>query len=135
MSVLQHAVFVAIRFVALVNGLHICNISHLEQTISNIYNWISSNFLSLNPSKSAFLIVGLPQQLSKRSNPIIHLPNNVTMSPVHSASNLRVIFDTNLTFSQQIFAVSKSCFYHIRDLRRIRNIIDQPTACTIAHSF
>ena len=54
------------------------NISHLEHTISNVYNWMSSNFLSLNPSKTEFLLVGLPQQLPKLSNPIIHLPNNVT---------------------------------------------------------
>jgi hypothetical protein len=96
---------------------------------------MSSNFLSLNPSKTEFLLVGLPQQLSKLSNPIIHLPNNVTLSPVHSARNLGVIFDSNLTFSQHISAVSKSCFYHIRDLRRIRNTIDHTTACTIATSL
>ena len=41
------------------------NITHLENTISNVYNWMSSNFLSLNPSKTEFLIIGLPQQLSK----------------------------------------------------------------------
>ena len=96
---------------------------------------MSSNFLSLNPSKTEFLLIGLPQQLSKLSNPIIHLPNNVTLSPVHSARNLGVIFDSNLTFSQHISAVSKSCFFHIRDLRRIRNTIDQTTACTIATSL
>jgi hypothetical protein len=64
------------------------NISHLEPTISNVYNWMSSTFLSLNPSKTELLLVGLPQQLSKCSNPVIHQPNNVTLSPVHSASNL-----------------------------------------------
>ena len=111
------------------------NISHLEHTISNVYNWMSSNFLSLNPSKTEFLLVGLPQQLSNLTNPIIHLPNNVTLSPVYSARNLGVIFDRNLTFSQHISAVSKSCFYHIRDLRRIRNTIDHTTACTIATSL
>jgi hypothetical protein len=70
-------------------------ISHLEQTICNVYNWMSSNFLSLNPSE--FLFVGLPQQLSKLSNPINHLLSNVILSPVHSAPNLGVIFDSNLT--------------------------------------
>jgi Reverse transcriptase (RNA-dependent DNA polymerase) len=67
------------------------NISHLEHTISKVYNWMSSNFLSLNLSKTEFLLVGLPRQLSKLSNPIIHLPNNVTLSPVHAAPNVRVI--------------------------------------------
>jgi hypothetical protein len=54
---------------------------------------------------------------------------------VHSAPNLGVIFDSNLTFSQHISAVSKQCFYHIRDLRRIRYTITQITACIIATSL
>jgi hypothetical protein len=111
------------------------NISLLELTISNVYDWMSSDFLSLNPSQTEFLLVDLFQQLSKLGNPIIHLPNNVAISPVHSARNIRVIFDSNLTFSEHISTVSKSCFYHIRDLRRIRNSIDHTTACTIAASL
>jgi len=45
------------------------------------------------------------------------------------------IFDNNLSSAQHISAVSKSCFHNIRDLRRIRNAIDQTTACTIATSL
>jgi hypothetical protein len=96
---------------------------------------MSSNFLSLNPSKTEFLVIGLPKQLEKLNHPTIHLPNDVILSPVDSARNLGVIFDSNLTFSNHISAVSKSCLYHIRDLRRIRNTIDHTTACTIATSL
>ena len=96
---------------------------------------MSSNFLSLNSSKTEFLIIGLPQQLSKlRSSTIHHLPNDVILTPVDSAHNLGVIFDNNLTFSQHISAVSKSCFHYIWDLRRIRYTIDLTTACTTATS-
>ena len=98
---------------------------------------MSSNFLSLNPSKTEFLIIGLPQQLSKLRSPTIHLPNDVTLTPVDSARNLGVIFDNNLSFFQLVSAISKSCFHDIRDLRRklIRNTIDLTTACTIATSL
>jgi hypothetical protein len=48
------------------------NITHLEQTISNVSDWMSSNFLSLNPSKTEFIIIGLPQQLKKLVSPVIH---------------------------------------------------------------
>jgi len=34
---------------------------------------MSSNFLSLNPSKTEFIVFGLPQQLSKLKTPTIHL--------------------------------------------------------------
>jgi hypothetical protein len=47
-------------------------ISLLEQTISYVYNWMSYNCISLNPSKTEFLLIGLAQQLSKLSNPMIH---------------------------------------------------------------
>jgi len=67
----------------------------------------------------------------------MHLPNNVIslLSHVDSTRYLSVIFDMNLSFVQHISAVSKSCVHHIRDLRRIRNSIDQTTACTIATCF
>jgi len=94
-----------------------------------------SNFLSLNPSKTEFLNFGLPQQLSKLNNPTIHPPNNVILSPDDSARNIGVIFDKNLSFVQHISSISKSCFLNFRDLRRIRNTIDQTTACTIATSL
>jgi len=41
----------------------------------------------------------------------------------------------NLSFAQYISAISKSCFPNIRDLRCIRNNIDQTTAGTIANSL
>jgi len=40
------------------------NTTHLENTVTDVSNWTSSNFLSLSPSKTEFLIFGLPQQLS-----------------------------------------------------------------------
>jgi len=36
---------------------------------------------------------------------------------------------------KHIFSLSKSCFYHIRDLRRIRSTLDFDTARTIATSL
>jgi len=108
--------------------------NHVENTKTNVCNWMSSNFLSLNPSKTEFLIIGLPQQLSTLNNHSIHLPNNVILSLVNSARNLGVIFDKKYAIAQHTSAVSKSCFHNRRDLRRIRIIIDINTACTIATS-
>ena len=110
------------------------NITHLENNIG--LSNVSSFLLILLNSKTEFLFIGLPQQLSKLNSPVIHLPYNVTLSPVTSARNIGVIFDNNfLTFSQHISAISKSCFLNIRDLRRIRYTFNQTTACTIATSL
>ena len=111
------------------------NIKFLQDTISEISSWMASNFLSLNPSKTEFLLIGLPAQLAKIDNPLLSMPSGINIQSVPSARNLGVIFDSNLSFNDHISYISKSCFSHIRDLRRIRNTLDHTTASTIATSL
>ena len=110
-------------------------ISSLQSTLQQISNWMSANLLTLNPSKTEFLVIGLPQQLAKISNPSLSPSPGTTILPSNSARNLGFIFDRHLDFSDQISAVSKSCYLHIRDLRRVRSCLDHKTACTIATSL
>ena len=76
-------------------------------------------FLTLNPIKTEFLVIGLPQQLSKINSPTIHLQNNIILTSVDSARNFGVIIDESLSFAQHIASISKPCFLKIRDLRCI----------------
>ena len=110
-------------------------LSALESTISSVSSWMSSNFLALNPSKTEFLLFGNRSQLSKANNIILSMPNNISIRPVTSVRNLGVVFDSELSFSKHIASLSKSCFCHIRNLRRIRSSVDLPTATTIAVSL
>jgi len=57
-----------------------------------------------------------------------------SLTTTHSARNLGFIIDEHLTFSDQITALSKSCYYHISELRCIRPYLDFKTASTIATS-
>jgi len=52
----------------------------------------------------------------------------------HSAHNRGFIFDEHI-FSDQISALSKSCYSHIRHLRCIRPYLNHKTASTIATSI
>ena len=76
--------------------------------------------LKLNPSKTEFLLICSKSQREKFINlfPLAVLDNE--MNPADSARNLGVFFDGGLNFRQHISQVSSSCFYHIRDLKRIR---------------
>src|SRR6218665_1489564 len=46
-----------------------------------------------------------------------------------------LLFYPHLSFSNHISNLSRSCFMHIRDLRRIRPMLDFKTASTIATSI
>ena len=107
--------------------------SYKIQFLKFLHGWLLT--LSLNPTKTEFLLIGLPAQLAKIHNPTLTIPSNTTIQPVFSAQNLGVIFDSNLSFSDHISYISKSCFSHIRDLQRIRSTLDHKTACTIATSL
>ena len=77
-------------------------INNLRSTITLISSWMSSNYLTLNPSKTEFLLIGLPQQTSKIVNHSLSLPTTKPIMPSLSAKNLGFIFDSTLSFSKQI---------------------------------
>jgi len=87
---------------------------------------MTANLLTLNSSKTEFLLIGLQQQLNK-----IH---NCSFNTTDSARNLDFIFDSHLTFSDQISFLSKSCYCHIRVLRCIRLYLGSKTASINATS-
>ena len=90
----------------------------------NISSWMTANLLTLNSSKTEFLLIGNRQQLSKIQS--------TSLNTAHSARNLGFVFDEHLTLPDQISALSKSCYYHIRQLRCIRHYLDLKTGSTIA---
>jgi len=88
---------------------------------------MTANLLTLNSSKTEFLLIGLKKQLDKT--------HNSSLNTTHSARNLGFIFDEHLTFSDHISAISKACYYHITQLRCIRPYLDSTTTCTVATSI
>lgn len=82
-------------------------------TLHKISDWIFANFSELN----------IPV-LDLSSQTVIHLS--------HAA---RFIVDLHLIFSDQLSSLPKSCFNHIRGLRRIRRFLNYSTAITVATSL
>ena len=93
------------------------SLNQLSDCLHEIFLWMTDSKLKLNADKTEFLISGTPKQCGKLDGffPTRILSKNIT--PAASAKNLGVTFDKNFNFRQHIF---QTCFYHIRDLRRIR---------------
>ena len=106
--------------------------STLSSTFQAISHCMSSNMLALNNSKTEFLIIGTRQQLQKVTDNTLSLTPDTVLTPAKSAKNLGVIFDSNMSYHDHISAIVRSCFLHIRDLRRIRPCLDYTTAANIA---
>ena len=57
------------------------NITHLQNALQQISSWMTANLLTLNSSKTEFLLIGLKQQLSKIHNS--SLPIWQTIPSIH----------------------------------------------------
>ena len=89
-------------------------INQLQSSVSTISSWMTANLLTLNPSKTEFMLIGLPQHLSKIHSPSFSLLPAQPNLPCSSAHNLGFVFDPSFSFSQQISKLSSSCHYHMR---------------------
>ena len=107
------------------------SISSLSDCLTDISLWMKS----INSNKTEFIIIGTKQQRHKLSNhfPVKLLDNDI--SPSDSVRNLGVIFDSDFSFHKYISNICKSCFYHIRDLRRIRRHLPLSNAQTISNTL
>ena len=104
----------------------------LQGCLVSVEKWMSHNKLKLNPGKTEFLLIGHEQQRRKYQT-LFPMPlMGVDTKPSKSARNLGVIFDQNFTFRGHISQVCASCFYHIRDLRRIRRHLNLDNAKSLA---
>ena len=109
-------------------------LSRISNVLDSVHNWLASNYLSLNPSKSEFLVIGTDQQRSRLSTDLLSFSYS-TLSPSDSARNLGVIFDSDLSLSKQISSVCRRSYHSIRLLRQVRSSLDLNTAVLLANSL
>ena len=95
--------------------------------------WTLTNCSSIQ--KTEFLLIGTKQQRLKFSQlSTLSLGNDII--PVSSsARNLGFIFDSDMSFTDQINSLSKFCHFHIRDIRRIRHLLPLSAATALANSL
>ena len=107
----------------------------LTDCLNDIQNFMAANKLKLNPDKTEFILIG-----SKYSRKQLHslFPTDILgnkVSPASNVKNLGVVFDPNLTLTDHISQVIKSTRFHIRDLYRIRHLLDLNTAILLANAL
>ncbi len=93
------------------------------------------NKLKLNPDKTEFLVIGNTCHRSKFHGkfPISILNNSI--SPSKTAKNLGVTLDQDFNFTCHVNQTIRTCNYHIREIRRIRHLLDMDSAISIANAL
>ena len=103
--------------------------------LNDIQNFMFINKLKLNPDKTEFNLIG---SKNNRKQLILHFPINILgnqVSPAQSVKNLKVVHDSNFTFSDHLSQVIKSTRVHVTDLYRLRPLLDLKTSVILADAL
>ncbi len=91
-------------------------IDSLCQCIDENNSWMCQNFLQLNKEKTEVIAFGNKDAVLK-VNAYLDSSSQTTKNQI---KNLGVILETDLSFSSHVKAVTKSAYYHLKNIARIR---------------
>lgn len=106
-------------------------LASLKACLADLQNWMSANFLQLNSNKSEILLFGPLTSRSQLHNCLDSMSANVT--PI--AKNLGVLLDSDLRLEAQVKTVVRTCFFHIRNIHRIRPILSTPNLHKVVNAL
>lgn len=106
-------------------------INSIANCLLAINKWMSNNFLRLNEDKTEILLIG-PK--TKREMLIKNL-GGLTPWIKSEVTSLGVILDSELNFNSHINKVTKTSFFHLRNIAKVRPFINQNDAEKLIHAF
>ena len=99
----------------------------LNEDLANVFNWLQANKLTLNMTKTEFMLIGSRQRLNTlTASPTITM-NNTQVSQVTTTKSLGVIIDDKLDWHSHIEKLTKKIASGIGALKRIRHLIPAST--------
>ena len=103
----------------------------LQDCLTGINNWMSQNFLQLNPDKTEILIIGPTSSSITIQQSLGPLQRNVR----ETVKNLGVFFDSSLNLEHHVKKITQSCFFHLRNISKIKSLLssqDLEKLCTLS---
>ena len=106
----------------------------LAHCIEVMGQWMSSNRLKLNASKTEFIWLGSTRRLARCTfDPIII--NGVPIKPSSTVRDLGAYIDSGMNFTDHVTRLTRTCFFHIRQLMSIRRSLTQDSSHALVRAL
>lgn len=107
----------------------------LNGDLNNVANWLSANKLTLNNSKTEYMIIGTKKRLSQLTfDPVINV-GNLEIKRVKTTKSLGLMIDESLSWTAQVEHISKKVTSGLGILRRLRDTIEYNSLIIIYQSI
>ena len=101
--------------------------SCLNEDLLNISKWVIANELTLNVTKTEFMLIGLRQKLNAlTASPVLSI-NGTSVKQVSTSKSLGVLIDANLTWGSHIDMLAKKIASGIAAIKRVRQFVPPAT--------
>ena len=90
-------------------------LTNLQACLKDIKTWMTRNFLLLNSDKTEVIILGPKHLRDTLSNDIAAL-DDIALASNETVRNLGVIFDPDLSFDLHLKLISRTAFFHLRNI-------------------
>ena len=105
--------------------------SQIEKCVFDIQLWMNRNMLKLNESKTE--IIFFNSRHRQPTSASFRFGESVIV-PVTRVKNLGVYFDSLLSMEAQVLSVEKACYYHIRNLHRVRRYLSEDVSKSLVNA-
>ena len=97
--------------------------SSLNRDLSNIHKWLLCNKLTLNTTKTEFMLIGSRQKLGTLSESLELSIDNVPVKQVSTTKSLGILIDDNMAWHSHIDKLSKKIASGIGAIKRIKPFV------------
>jgi len=117
------------------SSLCITEIEHfINKDLSKLSSWFSTNHLTLNISKSKFILIGSPHKISS-CNDINVVIDETSLEYTDTFKYLGVTINSTMSWGDHVEAISTKINQRLGLLKRIRHLLPLETRTTLYNSL
>ena len=107
----------------------------INSDLSRIHVWLAANKLTLNMTKTEFLLIGARQRLCNLSEKPNIVVDGIPVQQVSSSKSLGVQIDENPNWVNHVDMTSKKIFSRISAIKPVRHLVPLETLLTIYNAL
>ena len=109
-------------------------VQRMETCLASVRKWMCHKSLKLNDKKTEMLLIST-KQLATKLNCHNLLIGEHEVTPATVVRNIGVIMDTHASMEAHVNNVSRTAYYHLYNIGRIRCYLSQSAAEQLVHAF
>ena len=106
----------------------------IPSLLEKVHSWMRDYFLKLNPSKTEIILFTPPSEKSSDTIQGVFIDGNCVRFS-KTVELLGVTFDSCLNFDKHVNQLVSQCFYHLKNISKIRRYLSDSDAQKLVHAF